>query len=266
MIDFESFDDGDVVAADFVPVDTGIEFIEIHGPGNQPVQYPEATTVPAVLDIRVAKYKFDKYLDMVTEMVEAARVHAVTDMASNETAVAMVGQAKAIAKKIDKMKTNIVDEPHLFVKAVYGIAKQYTEKLLDIERNLKPKINLFQVGQQRVRIEAQRRADEEAAKLQKLIDQESKAAGLEPVVVAAPVIPAAVVTRTDNGSASLRKVWTWHLVDLIDVPNDYKMLNEKVVNQAVKSGIRNIPGIEIYEESQTVIRAASVGNYSDMKF
>ena len=220
----------------------------------------------SVLDARVAKYQFDQYLDQVSEMVESAKAHTVTDMATNETAVAMAGQAKAITARIEKLRKSIVDAPNQFVKSVNNFAKQYTGKLADIESNLKTKINRYQVEQQRARIEAQRRADEEAKKLQEMVNQESKAAGLEPVVVAAPVIPAAVVTRTDNGSASLRKVWAWKLVNFNMVPDELKTINDKAVNQAVKSGVRNIPGIEIYEESQTVIRAASVGNYGDMKF
>lgn len=253
MIDFES------------GLECEEECIEISG-NVKVVEYPEATTVPAVLDARVAKYQFDQYLDMVSEMVEAAKVHAVVDSISNEKAVAMAGQAKAITNKIEKLRKSIVDAPNQFVKSVNNFAKQYTGKLSDIESHLKTKINRYQVEQQRARIEAQRKADEEAAKLQKLIDTEAKDAGLEPVLVAAPVIPAQTVTRTDNGSASLRNVWTWKLVDFAAVPIEFKDIDVKAVNQAVKAGIRNIPGIEIYEESQTVIRAASVGNYGDMKF
>ena len=253
MIDFES------------GLDDGIEYIEICG-NTKAAEYPEPTgPVPAVLDARVAKYQFDQYLDMVSEMVEAAKVHAVTDSISNEKAVAMAGQAKAITNRIEKLRKSIVDAPNQFVKSVNNFAKQYTGKLSDIESHLKTKINRYQVEQQRARIEAQRKADEEAKKLQDLVNQESKAAGLEPVVVAAPVIPAAVVTRTDNGSASLRKVWSWKLVDFTTVPDEYKVINDKAINQAVKGGMRHINGIEIYEESQTVIRAASVGN-GDMKF
>ncbi len=249
-----------------IDFEAGIDFEEIVDVDPGPSEYPEPKTSSAVLDPRVAKYQFDQYLDMVTDMVESAKSHVVTDADSNEKAVAMAGQAKAITNKIEKLRKSIVDAPNQFVKAVNNFAKQYTGKLSDIESNLKAKINRYQVEQQRARIEAQKRADEEAKKLQELVNQESKQAGIEPVQVSAPVIPVQTVTRTDNGSASLRKVWTWKLIDLKAVPDEYKVVNDKAINQAVKAGIRNIPGIDIYEESQTVIRSASVGNYGDMKF
>jgi hypothetical protein len=225
-------------------------------------EYPVAPTSAAALDTRVARYQFDRYQETVENMVIQAGRHVVTDDDSNSHAVAMAGQAKAISGKIEKMRKSLVEEPNQYVKAVNNFAKQYTGKLASIETELKTKINRWQVEQQRARLEAQRKAEAEAKRIQEQIDRESKAAGVDPIQIATPVIPVTTVTRTDNGSASLRKVWTWKLTDFGSVPDEYKVINDKAINQAVRTGIRNIPGVEIFEESQTVIRSANM----DMKF
>jgi hypothetical protein len=38
------------------------------------------------------------------------------------------------------------------------------------------------------------------------------------------------------------------------VPAEYKVVNDQAVRDAIKMGIRTIPGIRIYEESKTVFR------------
>lgn len=234
-------------------------------------RYPDAVetlqSMPVItnpLDIRSAKTRLSEYDKAIDAMVVQAKGHEVTDEETNTNAVAMAGQAKAIANKVEKLRKSIVDAPNQFVKSVNNFAKQYTGKLAEIESNLKAKINRYQVEQQRARIEAQKRAEEEARKLQELVNKESVDAGIEPVQVVAPVIPVATITRTDNGSASLRKVWTWRLKDFAQVPDQFKVLNEKEINLNIKAGARNIPGLEIFEEAQTVIRSATI--HDDEKF
>jgi hypothetical protein len=38
------------------------------------------------------------------------------------------------------------------------------------------------------------------------------------------------------------------------VPREYLVLNESAVRAAIKNGVRNIPGLKIFETAGTVIR------------
>ncbi len=94
------------------------------------------------------------------------------------------------------------------------------------------------------RLEAIRKAEEEAKK------NEVQA----PVVVAPVVQEAPRVTRTESGSASQRKVWTFEVVDASAIPREYLMVDEKKVRDSVRMGTRSISGIRIYEDVTTVFR------------
>lgn len=94
------------------------------------------------------------------------------------------------------------------------------------------------------RIEAIRKAEEEAA----------KNAVQAPVVVAPVVQEAPKVTRTEVGSSSQRKVWTFEIINAAEVPVEYKVIDEQKIRDAIKMGTREIPGVRIFEETKTVFR------------
>ncbi len=91
---------------------------------------------------------------------------------------------------------------------------------------------------------AVKQAEEEAAKI----------AVIAPTVVAPVVQEAPRVTRTEAGSASQRKVWTYDIFDAALVPREYLLVSDAKVRDAVKMGVRSIPGVRIFEETKTVFR------------
>jgi seryl-tRNA synthetase len=114
--------------------------------------------------------------------------------------------------------------------------------------------------------EARRKAEEEArarkasaaeieAAKKKAEEEAAKIAVVAPTVVSPVVQDAPKVTRTESGSASQRKVWTFEVIDAAQVPREYLMVDEKRIRDAVRMGTRDIPGIRIFEESKTVFRS-----------
>ncbi|MGD1894274.1 MAG: hypothetical protein ACFB15_27220 [Cyclobacteriaceae bacterium] len=62
-----------------------------------------------------------------------------------------------------------------------------------------------------------------------------------------------------HSTDGVRKVWTFAIDDLSEVPQEYLMLNEKKVREAIRSGERHIPGlarpgITIFQKQQIVYR------------
>jgi hypothetical protein len=113
--------------------------------------------------------------------------------------------------------------------------------------------------------EARRKAEEEArarkasdaeieAAKKKAEEEAAKIAVIAPTVVTPVVQEAPKVTRTESGSASQRKVWTFEVQDPAQVPREYLMVDEKKIRDAVRMGVRDIPGVRIYEDSKTVFR------------
>jgi hypothetical protein len=93
------------------------------------------------------------------------------------------------------------------------------------------------------------------AEVAKAEDGAAKIAVVAPTVVA-PVIPETQrAVRTEEGSAHQRKIWTYEVLDPALVPVEYKIVNEQSIRDAIKTGIREIPGVRIFEETRTVFRS-----------
>lgn len=189
-------------------------------------------------------------------MVAEAQAMVVHDDDTAKRAVALAAKAKKKAREIEAARKEIVAPHNDFVAAVNRLAKDCAGPLAQVEAILKKKINEHET---RVRLElakAQEAARQEAARLQAEIEKQAQEAGVQPPVVVTPVLPEAPgPIRTEAGSASQRREWTFEIVDPMAVPREYLMINEKEIRAAVKRGIREIPGVRIYEETKTVIRA-----------
>jgi hypothetical protein len=226
------------------------------GDNAEPIRWE---TVPAdPFDMGPVKARLSDYDSAVDSMVEQAEFHEIEDDASNTRAVEMAGQAKSLAKNIEKVRKEIVDPAFRFKKSVDNLAKAYRDRLDRIERGLKQKISAYHRAQEVKRREAERKAAEAARKMQERVDAEAAAAGVETVKIVAPIAQEPPkVTRTAEGSAHQQKKWTWDRngVDFEKVPDEFKTLDVVGINKAVREGVRNIPGIRIYQETTTVIRS-----------
>lgn len=105
---------------------------------------------------------------------------------------------------------------------------------------------------QTAKLAAQRKADAEAA------EKARREAALfdEPAPVAAPTIVrdvARVVTSTGT-KATASTYWKGDVEDPTKIPREYLMPNQAAIDAAVKGGIRDIPGVRIYETVRTSIR------------
>lgn len=69
--------------------------------------------------------------------------------------------------------------------------------------------------------------------------------------VEAPV----VLDRLENkiGNTQTVKYWTFEVQDLGKVPDEYKELNSVAVRSAISNGVREIPGIKIFQEERLSI-------------
>ena len=57
---------------------------------------------------------------------------------------------------------------------------------------------------------------------------------------------------TDNNIVS--KVWDFELVDISAVPQEFIILNDKAVRQAIREGVREIKGIKIFQKARVSIK------------
>ena len=117
----------------------------------------------------------------------------------------------------------------------------------------------------KAREEASRKAEEEA-RLRRASEAEIAAAKLaaqekviaqavEPIVILPPVIPPKPVPRTESGTLAYQvRSWKHEVTDESLVPRHYMAIDEKKIREAIDMGLRELPGIRIYEEVETRFR------------
>lgn len=69
--------------------------------------------------------------------------------------------------------------------------------------------------------------------------------------------PAPKTERTADAKATFVKVWKARVIDEAAVPREYLRVDTAKIDKVVKAGLRNIPGIEVYEEEQ--VRSSYAG-------
>jgi hypothetical protein len=206
-------------------------------------------------DLEKAKIVFGNYIKEVDDLVDKANDLTIETEEQNQLAVIMGTSAKKLAKTINQKRDEILKDPEDYVKGVRNFCRMFTEKLATIENGLKQKLTSYRIVQEQKRREAEQKAIAETERLNKKLAKDAEKKGIEAPQIMKPVLPKEQkAIRTESGVASGRKTWTFELADLGKVPREYMTLDERKVNDAIKAGLRNIPGLRIYEKETTTFR------------
>jgi len=191
---------------------------------------------------------------------EARGITVIKDEGTNIQAATLGQQAKKLYKRLEDLRQYFV-RPHLdYQQEVNAFFKRVTSRLKAIDESMgrleSAYARLLENERRRQEALARQAAQEE----QERLAQEAAAAAAEgieyePVIVVPQVIPEAPkVTHTAEGSSSQRKKWNCTIIDPDKVPREYCTPDQKLLNDAVKRGVRAIEGCLIEEDSRTVRR------------
>lgn len=144
----------------------------------------------------------------------------VSDEGSAKTALSMSLQLRKLRQQIDDSRKEIV-KPHFdYQKAINKIVKDVEAKMEVIEENLKNKIEQWN-----------------------LIRKEQP---FENVI--------ALELKVDDGQLYTQKKWDFTVDDSKAIPVEYLTLDEKKIKEAIANGVRNIPGVQIFQKEEIVMR------------
>jgi len=149
---------------------------------------------------------------------------------------------KDVENRVEAKRLEFTKPLNESLKAINNTFRQLSEPLTQARKLLTEKILSWR------RAEQERIAKEEERR--RKIQEAHERAGHE---VKAPIILERPETKM--GDTQVRKVWNWELIDFSKVPDIYKEINRVAINQAIRNGAREIPGLEIFqEESLSIIR------------
>lgn len=198
---------------------------------------------------------------VISPAVKAANEIVVSNNNQYTAAGENLTMIKASIKRVKEFFADPKEKAHSAWKALTTKESDMIKPLSDAEHIIKQKMTAFQTAQEQLRIEAQRKADEEAAKLERQAiraankGDEEKATELQ---TRAAMKSAEVNYVTPKAAGvSVREVWKFRITDLNQVPREYLMVNEVMLSRVAGAtkGALKIPGVEIYSEKSLAVRS-----------
>lgn len=197
--------------------------------------------------------------------------HGIEDAEGQRRAADFVRQIKLAAKDSESARERAGT---MFLRATKTVNAFFkvglVEPLVEAARSIEDAMTAFAVEQERQRrkaaVAARELAEAEAAQIAaaaertmhpELLDQAIQAEAVaESARKAASASPSDLSrSRGDlGGVASLRTHWTYRVLNVADIPPEYLMVDPVKVNAAIRLGLRDVPGLEIYNDVRAVVR------------
>ena len=207
--------------------------------------------------------KLAPYNDTAENMLAQVNRAELTNMEDVSKLGDLAKLAKVQFKKLEDDRKEWVTPLNEQVKKLNLLFKHQQAPFLEIEKTAKNIMGAFMAKEEKRQNEERERERKKAEEDALAAAEKASASGdeaqadsiLEESINAGDKTPDKQIARGDYGStSSVRKTWQHKVVDPDLVPRKYMMVDESAVKAAVKNGVREIPGIEIKEESSVVIR------------
>ena len=171
-------------------------------------------------------------------LAETARTLVISTSDEARYASEMLTYISSAQKKLEAQRVFLVKPLNDHVKDINNVFKEWKSPLDEADTTLRRKMLAWHV-------EEERRAAAEREVLEQLDVPEEDM----------PDLPVRVVRSETGGSTSVRKTWTYEVVDQKIVPKAYLMLDDGLINLAIKDGTRKIKGLRIYQKESLAVRS-----------
>lgn len=180
----------------------------------------------------------------------AIRETGIHDDQEMKVATDTLAQVNAFLKRAEEARTFIVKPLNDHVKLINAEFKKITDPLTFADRSIRNAMSAFYQAKERARLEEQVRLDAQAKADAAIQGTPS----LIPEVVAdlAPAVDKTV--KTEAATAGFRDNWTYEIIDAALVPREYLTVDGPAITKAVKSGVREIAGVRIFNEPVVAMR------------
>ena len=185
------------------------------------------------------------------ELLERAQSIEIVDDESDFAAAEFLAQVKTARKGWDELRHWFTDPLETQKKRIIAKFKADDEPLERAQKIVGAKHLVYQRVQQEAARKEQERLRKLAEAKQARQAQRAEDKGLEapPVVIPMPTVQAPPKTiHTASGSVTTRTVWKHEVLDMAALPDEYKIADEVKLGKVVRAGVREIPGVRIYEE------------------
>lgn len=161
-------------------------------------------------------------------------------------------QIKARLKRIEEKRVEYTKPLNDQVKVINSDFKALAEPYLEMENSIKRAIGGYVDEQRRIEVERVRKEEAERRKEAERIAQEEDISRRQALaqIEKPKVVEAPKTVKTETAKVVTKQVTKFEIVDPSKVPDEFKVVDERLVRQAVNSGVKRIAGVRIWEETQ----------------
>jgi len=177
--------------------------------------------------------------EQIPELVDAAESFVVESEEDVSKASEFMSSLKKMERAIEDKRLEVTRPINESIKTLNAMFKELSAPILSATNTMYSKIMSWRT-KEKARIEEERMA---LLKAQALAAKNND----EELVEAIEELKPAPVQQTIN-KAQTRLIWTYEVIDTTKVPIEFLEVNTSAVGEAVRKGIRDIPGIKIYQK------------------
>ena len=184
-----------------------------------------------------------------TILIAMANAHTVIDQGQADEANEILTKINHGLKQIEEKRKSFTAPLNQSLKEINASFKKMVEPIKYAKESLTTRLMTWR-RQEQARINAERdKAVKEEERRRKI--QEAHAAKghkvKEEITPVVKPIPFAV-----NDTTKVQKRWTHEIEDEASVPREYLMVNGPAITAAVRAGVRDIPGVKIYQKETAI--------------
>jgi len=150
-------------------------------------------------------------------------------------------------KEVDEERKSYTDPLEQSKKKLIAKAKEIIQPLEAYIEKINKAMSAWHEQQEKLRIEAERKIEEERQEKMKEIEASGKMPTPEDldIMVKKPDIEATKTTRGNVATTSMVETWDFEIINAEEVDRKYCSPDEKLIRQAIKNGEREIKGVKI---------------------
>ncbi len=224
--------------------------------------------------------QFDQLKADITIYVAPAKSVVVSDKETQMMAMASAKEVVSWKKKVEEKRKELVAPLLERQREINEYAKQLTDPLVGAETHLKRQLIEWdkkleaerQAELKRIQVEREQKEKEarEAAAKQREEAEAMELFGPTQDSTRAKLVAEAETERQfthidkearkeekavmENKVSGIRSIWKFEITDDLAVPREFLAIDESAIGRAVRSGVREIKGIRIFEEKTMGVR------------
>lgn len=227
---------------------------ELKDPFEEKPKPEETQFLPALTKAKgTALAQLGNIRELYEKVVE---IHQIETDAQAVTVTGMKASIQKLKKGYDEARKEAgsplreaLAKIQVFFDEGLGLLEKANTWVQGLQRN-------WMIKQEQARRAQQSVVDKHVGQMQEEFNKQSQEMGFSPVTVAPLTVPksSGPIRGADGSTTYMRKTWKFEVLDATKVPREYCEPSSKLIRAAVDAGVRNIEGVNIFEEETPITK------------